>query len=490
MRKTPDLACQAINKGIKEMKTSTSATSENLTRSLESRHIQLIAIGGAIGVGLFLGSSSAIQTAGPGLLLSYLIGGLIIFIVMRALGEIAVDYPVSGSFSAYANLFIGPKAGYITGWTYWFMWIVTGMAEITAVGVYCTFWWPELPQWIPALLALVSMALVNLTSAKAFGEFEFWFALIKVVVIIAMIIAGLGIIFFGIGHNGVPTGISNLYALEGGFLPNGMKGVLMALSMVMFAFLGIELIGVTAGEAQHPEKAIPSAINKVLWRILIFYIGALFVIMAIFPWREIGVQGSPFVLTFKNLGIASAAGIINFVVATAALSSCNSGIFSNGRMLYNLALQGRAPKRFSALSSRNIPARAIIFSACMMLMGVVLNYFLPEQVFLIVTSIATFAAIWVWSTILVVQLKSRKGKTPEELSKIRFKMPLSPWSNYIALAAFVGVAVILFLGDNTRIAMIVGPIWIIALHVVYKLIGWDKEDKGGTRPVPETVKQN
>lgn len=357
------------------------------------------------------------------------------------------------------------------------MWIVTGMAEITAVGVYCTFWWPDLPQWIPALLALVSMTLVNLCSVKAFGEFEFWFALIKVVVIIAMIVAGLGIIFFGIGNNGVPTGISNLYALEGGFLPNGMKGVVMALSMVMFAFLGIELIGVTAGEAQNPEKAIPSAINKVLWRILIFYIGALFVIMAIFPWHEIGVQGSPFVLTFKNLGIAAAAGIINFVVATAALSSCNSGIFSNGRMLYNLSLQGRAPKYFSKLSTRNIPAGAVIVSAFIMLIGVVLNYFVPDQVFLIVTSIATFAALWIWGTILVVQIKSRKGRSPEEISKLRFKMPFYPVSNYIALAGLIGVGVIMCITEHTRIAMIVGPIWLIVLNIIYNLLGWHKDDQ-------------
>lgn len=454
----------------------TGVTGEKLTRGLESRHIQLIAIGGAIGVGLFLGSSTAIRTAGPGLLLSYLIGGIIIFFVMRALGEVAVAYPVSGSFSAYANMFMGPRMGYITGWTYWFVWIVTGMAEITAVGVYCTFWWPDLPQWIPALMALVAMTTVNLISVKLFGEFEFWFALIKVVVIIAMIAIGLGIILFGFGHGGVPTGISNLYALEGGFLPNGMTGVFMALSMVMFAFVGIELIGVTAGEACNPEKSIPSAINKVLWRILLFYIGALFVIMSIFPWNEIGVHGSPFVLTFKNIGIAAAAGIINFVVATAALSSCNSGIYSNGRMLYNLALQDRAPKYFAQTSRANVPARGILVSSCIMLIGVFLNYIVPEEVFLIVTSVATFAVVWIWGTIIIVQMKSRSGKTPEEVAKTAYKMPWYPYSNYFALAGLAFVYVILSLGDSTRIAMIVGPIWLIGINVLYNLLGWSKKD--------------
>ena len=461
---------------------------ENLTRALESRHVQLIAIGGAIGVGLFLGSSSAIRTAGPGLLLSYVIGGLIIYFVMRALGEVAVEYPVSGSFSAYANKFMGPFAGYLTGWTYWFLWIVTGMAEITAVGVYCTFWWPELPQWIPALLALVSMTCVNLVSVRLFGEIEFWFSLIKVVTIIAMIIIGLGIICFGIGSaDGEPTGISNLYALEGGFLPHGMTGVIMALSMVMFAFVGIELIGVAAGETCDPEKNIPSAVNKVLWRILIFYIGALFVIMCIFPWMDInpggggGTEGSPFVLTFKNLGIKSAAGIINFVVATAALSSCNSGIFSNGRMLYNLALQKRAPWYFAQISSHHVPSRGIIVSSFVMLSGVLLNYLLPEAVFIMVTSIATFAALWIWGTIVVVHLKSRQGKTAEEVKKIKFKMPLYPITNYIALGGLLCVGVILCISPTTRIAMIVGPMWLVLLTIMYYFLGWNKLDSKGLK---------
>ena len=470
------------------MTSDTQTNGENLTRALESRHVQLIAIGGAIGVGLFLGSSSAIRTAGPGLLLSYVIGGLIIYFVMRALGEVAVEHPVSGSFSAYANKFMGPFAGYLTGWTYWFLWIVTGMAEITAVGVYCTFWWPELPQWIPALLALVSMTCVNLVSVRLFGEIEFWFSLIKVVTIIAMIIIGLGIIFFGIGSaDGEPTGISNLYALEGGFLPHGMTGVIMALSMVMFAFVGIELIGVAAGETCDPEKNIPSAVNKVLWRILIFYIGALFVIMCIFPWMDInpggsgGTEGSPFVLTFKNLGIKSAAGIINFVVATAALSSCNSGIFSNGRMLYNLALQKRAPWYFAHISSHHVPSRGIIVSSFVMLSGVLLNYLLPEEVFIMVTSIATFAALWIWGTIVVVHLKSRQGKTAEEVKKIKFKMPLYPITNYIALGGLLCVGVILCISPTTRIAMIVGPMWIALLSIMYYFLGWNKLDSKGLK---------
>lgn len=461
-------------------KKASNAASEDLHRGLEERHIQLIAIGGAIGVGLFLGSSTAIKTAGPALMLSYLIGGVIIYLMMRSLGEIAVEHPVSGSFAAYAHIFMGPRAGYITGWTYWFMWVVTGMAEITAVGVYCTFWWPELPQWIPALGALLCMTTINLIAVNLFGEFEFWFAMIKVVVIVAMIAAGIGIIFFGIGHGGVPTGISNIYALEGGFMPNGGSGVILALTMVMFAFLGIELVGVTAGEAANPERTIPGAINKVLWRILIFYIGALFVIMSIFPWMEIGTQGSPFVLTFENLGIGKAAAIINFVVLTAALSSCNSGIFSNGRMLYNLALQKRAPAYFGAVSKNKVPARAIIVSSLIMLIGVVLNYVLPEQVFIIVTSVATFAAVWVWGTVFVVQIKSRKMKTPEQIKNIKYPSLLYPYANYAGLAFMAFIYVVLAINEDTRIAMIVGPIWMALLYAVYHMVGWGKEDAANT----------
>ena len=291
---------------------------ENLERGLKERHIQLIALGGAIGVGLFLGSATAIKTAGPALLLSYIIGGLFILFIMRSLGELAVAYPVSGSFSAYANKFIGPLAGYITGWTYWFMWVVTCMAEITAVGVYVQFWFPDVPQWIPAMLALVAMTIVNVVAVSAFGEFEFWFAMIKIITILVMIVVGAMMIFFGLGNDGIPTGLTNLVT-NGGFMPMGVEGVVMSLVMVMFAYLGIELVGVAAGEASNPEKTIPAAIDKVFWRILVFYVGALIVIMSLYPWNQLGTIGSPFVFTFKKLGIAAAAGIINFVVLTAAL---------------------------------------------------------------------------------------------------------------------------------------------------------------------------
>lgn len=448
-------------------------SSEDLHRGLEERHIQMMAIGGAIGVGLFLGSAMAIKTAGPSILFCYAIAGVFLFFIMRALGEMAVENPVAGSFSAYASEFIGPLAGYLTGWTYWFMWIVTCMAEVTAVGIYVNFWFPSVPQWVSALAAVVLLSLVNLVAVKAFGEFEFWFALIKVATIIVMIILGIVMITTGFGNGGVPIGISNLWN-NGGFFPNGIKGPALAMVMVAFAFVGIELIGVTAGEAKNPDKVIPSAINKVLVRILIFYVGSMFVILALYPWATIGTTGSPFVATFVKFGIGAAAGIVNFVVLTAALSSCNSGIFTTGRMLYNLSLQGSAPKMFGKLGKSQVPSAAILISAGFMLIGVLLNYIVPAKVFAYVTSVATFAGVFSWFMILLAQMKYRKTLTPEQIKKIKFPMKGYPYTNYISIVFLVMLIVIMFMSPDTRVAVIVGPLWLALLVGYYYASGIHK----------------
>jgi amino acid transporter, AAT family len=453
---------------------------QELHRGLEERHITLMSLGAAIGVGLFLGSASAIEMAGPAILFAYALGGAVMFMIMRALGEMAIHQPVAGSFSRYARNYIGPLAGYLTGWNYWFLWIVTCMAEITAVGIYMKMWYPDIPTWIWALAALVIMASINLLAIKAYGEFEFWFALIKIVAIVLMIVTGLGMIIFGFGNGGVATGISNLWE-NGGFAPNGVKGILMSMQMVMFAFLGIEMIGVTAGEVKNPEKSIAKAVNTVFWRILLFYVGALFVIMSIYPWDQIGTQGSPFVLTFEKIGIGQAAGIINFVVLTAALSSCNSGIFSTGRMLFNLAEQKQAPAKLHSVGKTGVPSTAILVSAAALLVGVVLNYLVPEKVFVWVTSISTFGAIWTWSVILISQLKFRKGLSDEEKAKLKFKMPLYPFGSYIALAILIFVVGIMAYFPDTRIALIVGPFWLILLTAIYYAKGFHKR--------PENVKK-
>src|SRR3984885_15063111 len=437
-----------------------------LSRGLRERHIRLMALGSTIGVGLFLGSAYAIKLAGPAILLSYVLGGIAIFIIMRALGEMAVHQPVAGSFSRYAQDHLGPLPGYLTGWNYWFMWLVTCIAEITAVGIYMAVWFPNVPQWVWALAALAAMGAVNLAAVKAYGEFEFWFAMIKVVTIILMIVGGSAMIMFGLGNHGVATGISNLWS-HGGFMPNGAKGVLMAMQMVMFAYLGVEMIGLTAGEAENPNKSIPDAINSVFWRILIFYVGALFVILSIYPWNELGTHGSPFEMTFQRLGIRSAAGIINFVVLTAALSSCNGGIYSTGRMLYNLAQQGQAPRMFAITSRDGIPQRAIWASIAMLLLGVLLNYLVPARVFVWVTSIATFGAVWTWTVILLSQMKFRKSLSGTERDRLALRMPFYPYSSWLALAFLALVIVLMAYFPDTQVALLVGPLWLVLLTALF-----------------------
>ncbi|CSG47292.1 putative transport protein YifK [Shigella sonnei] len=289
-----------------------------LQRGLEARHIELIALGGTIGVGLFMGAASTLKWAGPSVLLAYIIAGLFVFFIMRSMGEMLFLEPVTGSFAVYAHRYMSPFFGYLTAWSYWFMWMAVGISEITAIGVYVQFWFPEMAQWIPALIAVALVALANLAAVRLYGEIEFWFAMIKVTTIIVMIVIGLGVIFFGFGNGGQSIGFSNLTE-HGGFFAGGWKGFLTALCIVVASYQGVELIGITAGEAKNPQVTLRSAVGKVLWRILIFYVGAIFVIVTIFPWNEIGSNGSPFVLTFAKIGITAAAGIINFQLRTYAL---------------------------------------------------------------------------------------------------------------------------------------------------------------------------
>lgn len=445
-----------------------SPNGQELSRGLKNRHIQLIAIGGAIGTGLFLGSGKSIHFAGPSIMLVYFVIGLALFFMMRALGELLMYKPITGSFTHFAETFIGPWAGFITGWTYWFCWIVTGIAEITAVGMYVQFWVPELPQWIPALICVAVLFLINIATVKAFGEMEFWFAIIKVVTIIALIIIGILLVFAGFQSNGGHASFTNLWQ-HGGFFPNGSKGFLLAFEMAVFSFVGIELVGVTAGEAEDPSKTLPKAINQIPLRILLFYVGALFVIMSIYPWNRLNPDASPFVRVFADIGLPAAAGIINFVVLTSAASSCNSGIFSTSRMLYSLAEDGKAPKIFKKLNKRNVPAPALLGSTIMLLIGVMLNYFMKStQVFTLVTSISSICFVWVWGVIMVAHLRFRKNM-PEEAAKISFKLPFAPVINWVVLLFFVFVLVVLGIAKDTRVALFVTPVWFILLVIAYGL---------------------
>jgi len=441
---------------------------EGLHRGLKNRHVQMIAIGGTIGVGLFLGSATAIQKAGPALALTYAIGGLVMFLIMRALGELLLYRPVSGSFSTYAEEFVGPWAGFVTGWSYWFMWVVICMAEITAVGVYVHYWFPQIPQWVPALITLGLLYSANLITVKLFGEIEFWFALIKVSTIVAVIGIGLTIILFKFGDLGKTASFSNLWT-AGGFLPFGAVGVLLSMQMVMFAYQGLELIGVSAGETENPEQVLPHAINSVVCWMLVLYIGSLLIIMSLVAWGQLRPDTSPFVLVFEKMGIPAGAQIINFVVITAAASSCNSGIFSTGRMLYSLAGVGQAPRAFGKVSSRNVPAAGITASATIMLIGVALNYVVPERAFVYVTSISLVGSLWTWALIVIAHLGYRKAVAVGETRQVAYRMPGSPYTNWFVVAFLVLVVTLLGLDEGTRVALYVAPAWFIILSIGYQL---------------------
>ncbi len=439
-----------------------------LKRGLSTRHIRFIALGSAIGTGLFYGSASAIQMAGPSVLLAYLIGGVFAYIIMRALGEMSVNNPQASSFSRYARDYLGPLAGYITGWTYCFEMLIVAIADVTAFGIYMGVWFPEVPHWIWVLSVVLIIGAINLMNVKVFGELEFWFSFFKVATIVVMIVAGVGIIIWGIGNGGEPTGVHNLWS-NGGFFSNGVMGMILSLQMVMFAYGGVEIIGITAGEAKEPHKSIPRAINSVPWRILVFYVGTLFVIMSIYPWNQVGTNGSPFVLTFQHMGITAAAGILNFVVITASLSAINSDVFGVGRMLHGMAEQGHAPQVFARLSRRGTPWVTVVVMVLALLVAVYLNYIMPEKVFLVIASLATFATVWVWIMILCSQIAFRRKLNREQVNALAFPLPGG------AATAVVGVVFLVFIigligyFPDTRIALYAGMAWILLLLASYAL---------------------
>ena len=445
---------------------------QGLKRGLSARHIRFMALGSAIGTGLFYGSAAAIQMAGPAVLLAYLIGGAAVFMVMRALGEMAVRDPVSGSFGHYASTYLGPMSGFILGWTYAFEMIIVCLADITAFGIYMGFWFPDVARWIWVLGIVLLIGGLNLCSVKVFGEMEFWLSLLKVAAIVAMILAGFGIMLFGIGSAGsvdaAATGISNLWSF-GGFMPNGVGGLIASFAVVMFAFGGIEIIGITAGEAKDPQRVIPKAINAVPLRILLFYVLTLFVLMAIYPWTQIGTQGSPFVQIFDSLGISSAATILNIVVISAAVSAINSDIFGAGRMMFGLAQQGQAPKGFAQISRHGVPWMTVLVMGVTLLAGVVLNYLIPQDIFLIIASIATFATVWVWLMIMVTQMAMRRSMSAEEVAQLKFPVPFWPYAPIAATAFMVFIFGVLGYFPDTRAALIVGAVWIACLVVAYRL---------------------
>ncbi|UED73689.1 amino acid permease [Brevibacillus sp. DP1.3A] len=440
---------------------------QKLERGLKNRHVQLIAIGGAIGTGLFLGAGKSIHLAGPSILFAYLITGIICFLIMRSLGELLLSNLDYHSFVDFVKDYLGNMAAFVTGWTYWFCWISIAMADLTAVGLYTQYWFPEIPQWMPGLIALVILLIMNLATVKLFGEMEFWFALVKVIAILALIFVGIFMIIKGFSTNAGASSFTNLWS-HGGMFPNGFNGFLLSFQMVVFAFVGIELVGLTAGETEDPKRVIPKAINQIPIRILIFYVGALIVIMSIYPWNAINPLESPFVQVFAAIGIAAAAGIVNFVVLTSAASACNSAIFSTSRMVYSLAKEKNAPVPLTKLTANKVPANALLFSTVVILIAVVLNYVIPEGVFTLITSVSTVCFIFIWGITVICHLKYRKTR-PDLAKANTFKMPLYPFANYLILAFLAFILVVLALAEDTRVALFITPVWFILLVVIYKL---------------------
>ncbi|GGZ95012.1 aromatic amino acid transporter AroP [Ignatzschineria ureiclastica] len=442
-----------------------------LKRGLKNRHIQMIALGGAIGTGLFYGSAESIALVGPAILLSYLLGGFVIYLIMTMMGEMSTHEPVAGAFSHFSYKYWGEFPGFLAGWNYWFLYVLVSMAELSAIGIYVQFWFPEIPMWVSSLFVLIIITILNLFSIRIYGEFEFWFAFVKVMAIILLIALGLYLIIWGV--NGAT--ISNLWQY-GGFFPFGIKEFLLSLVVVMFSFGGTELIGITAAEADDPQKSIPKAIKQVIWRILLFYILSIAILMILHPWNEIGVDGSPFVIIFQEMGFGIVntpwgplnipATFFNVVVLSAAISVYNSGIYSNGRMLYGLAEQGNAPKVFLKLNRNAAPFMAILFSSLCTLVAVVINFLVPEGAFMRIMSLAVAAATITWGLIVIVQYRFRKQVDGKSLS---FKVPFYPFSNFFALGFLILLLIMMTQSGNMKYAVMVMPIWILVLYIGFRI---------------------
>lgn len=442
---------------------------QELKRGLKSRHIQLIALGGAIGTGLFLGIAQTIKMAGPSVLLGYGIAGVIAFLIMRQLGEMVVDEPVAGSFSYFADKYCGHLPGFLSGWNYWVLYVLVSMAELTAVGIYVQYWWPGVPTWVSALIFFCAINAISLLNVKAFGEMEFWFAIIKVVAIIGMIVFGAYLL--ASGDAGPQASVGNLWQ-HGGFFPNGWQGLVMAMAVIMFSFGGLELVGITAAEADDPSTTIPRATNQAIYRILIFYIGALGILLSLYPWQNVVTGGSPFVLIFHALDSNLVATALNVVVLTAALSVYNSGVYCNTRMLFGLAKQGNAPRALLHLNSRGVPLAALGVSALATGACVVVNYFMPGEAFEVLMGLVVSALIINWAMISWIHLRFRAQKKAEGKTTL-FQSLGYPFTNYLCLVFLAGILLIMYLTPGLRISVYLIPVWLAALGIGY----WIKQSK-------------
>ncbi|MGW0843580.1 amino acid permease [Streptomyces sp. NPDC002787] len=419
---------------------SSSPPSPGLHAGLKNRHLSMIAIGGVIGAGLFVGSSSGIATAGPGILLSYALVGTMVVLVMRMLGEMSAANPTSGSFSAHADRALGRWAGFSIGWLYWFFWVVVLAVEATAGAVILEGWIPAVPQWGWALIVMVVLTATNLVSVGSYGEFEFWFAGIKVVAIAAFIVVG-GLAVFGLlpGADSEKAGLANLTD-HGGFLPNGAGAILIGVLLVVFSFMGSEIATLAAGETENPQKAVTKSTNSIIWRIGVFYLGSIFVVVALLPWNDPSIkEKGSYVAALDSLGIAHAGQIMNFIVLTSVLSCLNSGLYTASRMAFSLGERGDAPRAFGRTNGRGVPMTAILASVVFGFVAVIFNYFFPEGVFLFLVNSSGAVALFVWLVICFSQLRMRRiieRETPEKLVVKMWLYPYLTWAT-IGLILFV-----------------------------------------------------
>ena len=446
-------------------------TNEGYQPTLSNRQVQMIAIGGAIGVGLFYGTGEKIAQAGPGLVLAFVVAGIVAFFVLRAMGELVLHRTTAGSFVEYAREFIGPWAGYTCGWMYWLNWAATGVAELTAIGVYVKYWAPAMPQWLSALIALGVLLAVNLVSVRLFGELEFWFATLKVIAIVSFLVVGVGLVLAAAGVGDTHASVANL-TNHGGFFPKGFPIVLMSLQSVVFAYAGTEMVGVAAGETKNPHKVIPRAINGVIWRIALFYCGSVLLLVMVLPWTDYSAGESPFVTVFARLGVPGAASIMNGVILTAALSATNSGLYSTGRILRSLASRGEAPKITGRMNKHHVPYGGIMLTCSFYFLGVLLNIFVPQRAFDIATSLASLGVLATWTTILVCQMRLRARAQRGDLERPSYQMPWSPITNWVALAVLALVLVLMpFANSEQAIAFACLPFLAAALWYGWRRIG-------------------
>lgn len=442
-------------------------------KGLKNRQIQMIAIGGAIGTGLFMGAGGRLASAGPALVLCYAVCGFFAFIILRALGELVLHRPSSGSFVSYAREFFGEKAAFVSGWLYWLNWAMTSIVDSTAIALYMGFfgkyWQPisDVPQWVYALAALIIVLGLNLVSVKVFGEMEFWFALIKVVALVAFLLIGVYFVIFGTPVPGQEVGFS-LITDNGGIFPNGILPAIVVMQGVLFAYASIELIGTAAGETENPAKVIPKAINTVIFRIAVFYVGSLILLSLLLPYSAYKAGESPFVTFFSHIGVQGVDAIMNLVVLTAALSSLNAGLYSTGRILRSMSMAGSAPKFAARMNKAGVPYGGIALTAFVGLLGVVLNAFVPSDAFEIVLNVASIGIISTWAMIVLCQMRLAAWAKKGLLIRPSFRLFGAPYTGYLTLVFLFGVLVLMALDWP------VGTYTVASLAIIIPLliIGW------------------